>query len=364
MVNVRSILRIAPSTNRPRIYTLDYIRGILILLVLYHHSNGPLGNYVLQFHMPALFLLSGYTEYLLNKEPPFTEYVKSKFIRLIVPYFAFEALNLLLYILLQLITGNLSLSLADAFVSIITCVNNSYLGLYGRLWFLPAIFVSSIISYGIRIFLAKNKPIYILVYCLPLVALSYITCTFLHFRLPFTIDTAFLGSTFLLIGFALGRSIEWWLASKNRLCDLFLFTLFSLIFVLCNRYSNPVCYMYINAYSDFPFMIVCAISGSFIVFILSKMLFPLLQSLSFLRNITTWYSINSLATFPIHLTIKIFFIPILSYVGTNTWYCLFACMFILNIPIVNIISDYFPFMIGKIKKQATNRPRKNKYSLY
>jgi len=73
---------------------LDFVRGILILLVLYHHSMAPYNEYILQFHMPALFILSGYTEYIINKDKSLGKYIKSKFLRLIVPYFSFEVLIL------------------------------------------------------------------------------------------------------------------------------------------------------------------------------------------------------------------------------------------------------------------------------
>ena len=80
---IRNLFHIKSNGVSSRIAYLDFIRGIIILLVLYHHSDAPYGRYILQFHMPALFILSGYTEYLLNRAKPFQAYVKSKFYRLI-----------------------------------------------------------------------------------------------------------------------------------------------------------------------------------------------------------------------------------------------------------------------------------------
>ncbi len=51
----------------------------------------------MQFHMPALFVLSGYTEFCIKKKTSFGAYVKAKFLRVIVPYFCFELLYLILY---------------------------------------------------------------------------------------------------------------------------------------------------------------------------------------------------------------------------------------------------------------------------
>ena len=63
---IRNVFGIKQEENSKRIEYLDFLRGILILLVLYHHASAPFSVFVLQFHMPALFVLSGYTEYLLK----------------------------------------------------------------------------------------------------------------------------------------------------------------------------------------------------------------------------------------------------------------------------------------------------------
>ncbi len=101
-------------------------------------------------------------------------------------------------------------------------------------------------------------------------------------------------------------------------------------------------------------MILCAISGSVIAFIVSKYLFFLLNKITIINDLFFWYGINSLAVFPIHLTIKVFSKPLLAIVGLNNWICILILMFVLTIPIVNFISNYLPFMLGSFnyKKQA------------
>lgn len=133
---------------------------------------------------------------------------------------------------------------------------------------------------------------------------------------------------------------------RNYLLDIVLFMLSGILFVLCNKYADPVCYMYINEYHDFPFMVICAVCGTMPVFIFAKYFMHILGNISFIKNIILWYSINSLTVFPVHLTIKVLFIPLLSKLGMNNWFCLFLLMFVLTIPIVNIINIYFPFIAG------------------
>lgn len=48
--------------GRQRDALVDFLRGAAMLLVLLHHSGCPLGPYILAFHMPHFFVLSGYAE--------------------------------------------------------------------------------------------------------------------------------------------------------------------------------------------------------------------------------------------------------------------------------------------------------------
>lgn len=324
-------------------------------MVLYHHSGAPLNEYVLQFHMPALFILSGYTEFILNKKVNFLDYVRSRFTRLIVPYLFFEMANLILFVGIQILSGTMDLSFVDAIISIVVCINNSYTGLYGRLWFLPAMFVCSVFSYVIKKKVSGNKPLIITLFIAVMLAFSYISCYIVPFRLPFTIDIAFLGTAFFLIGHLFGKYIQQYLDSKNSIYDILLFVGFAVLFLLCNILANPVCHMFTNQYHSFPFMIIAAISGTALVFIFTKLFAPLLQKVQLINNLVVWYSVNSLATFPVHLTIKVLSIPILRHLGIYHWAILLAAMLLLNIPIVNVITQYCPVMLGRFNNTCKNK---------
>ena len=80
----------------------------------------------------------------------FVDYAKSRFIRLIIPYFSFEFLNLMLSIIYNfMICGN-SFEMPSALFCIITCSNSSmYPGLCMRFWFLPCLFVTDLLLWGI-----------------------------------------------------------------------------------------------------------------------------------------------------------------------------------------------------------------------
>ncbi len=246
MNKLLDIFSIRVPINKNRILILDFIRGMLVFSVLYHHAGSPFGPYVLQFHMPALFILSGYTESILNKNTSFFKYVKSRFFRLVVPYFFFEIANLILYVLINLFIKTMDFSFTLAIKDITTCLNSSYTGLYGRLWFLPAMFVCSVFSYIIKAILCKNKHFIIALFIPVMLIFSYISSYIIPFRLPFTIDIAFLGTAFFLLGHICQGAITYICESKNHPLNLLLLIFFSALFILCNKIANPICYMYIN----------------------------------------------------------------------------------------------------------------------
>lgn len=317
-----------------------------MLLVLWHHAMAPLHYVVLQFHMPALFLLSGYTEYCINKDISILAYIKGKFKRLIIPYFLFELFNLIIYFIYNLLFGiKTTTSVTSIISSILFCINNEYMGLYGRLWFLPTIFFSSIFAYIIRKLFINNKK-HIVILSILFFLLSYTVSTFVPFRLPFTIDTSLLGTAYILVGFFAGSFLDSITKEKSHLKNLFLFIATGAAFLLTNILGDPQCYMYINKYTDFDLAIFAALSASLLTFIGCKYLYLVVSKIKLLNSVIMWYSNNSLATFPIHLMIKILATPFLVKIGIYNWFTLLMFMFFINIPLVNIINNYFPFMLG------------------
>lgn len=350
MNRIKTIFFLSIPEQHNRTAVLDYIRGLLVFLILWHHAGAPLSEYVLQFHMPALFLLSGFTEYYIGKSQPFLPYVKKKFWRLVAPYVCFECMNLGVHIVLSLLSGGDSISLTDAITSIILCNNSIYMGLYGRLWFLPVMFFSAVFSHLINGMGKRSKLIPILT--IPaLFVLSYMICAKIPYRIPFALDTAIMGTAFYLLGVVLGPYIRNVLDSHTIIRDICVAVAFILLFVGSNYYGDPYCYMYINQYGDYPIMLIAAVSGSFVTFIIGKWVYLLVHKCKLLDRVITWYSYNSLAVFPVHLLIKVVIVPGFVWGKPYTWIVLLVYMFVLTIPVVNLITSCFPFMLGKLKRR-------------
>lgn len=323
---------------------VDFLRGGAMIFVLLHHSGFPLGKYILAFHMPLFFIISGYIYQNNKPKESFFMYVKRRFVRLMIPYFCFEIINLVIWIILCYIRHE-SVNIIDAFISIITCINTSeYSGLYGRLWFLPCMFMSSIMFKTI-IDLHKSKFSLIASLLLTLL-LSWISTHILKFRLPFTIDTAFMALFFMLSGFVLGKFIEYCLQTGHLIIDIIL-SFCCLVFLYIAVVNNGQMLMYINAYGDYANSIVAAFSGSFAFIIIGKYIYRLFLRFRLCKSFILWYGTNSLAVFPVHLQIKCIGLLLgIPFFNMNYWYVIFLVMLFLSVPIVYVLRKFFPFLTG------------------
>ena len=350
---VKNSFSIRSDTTPGRVELIDFLRGGAMILVLLHHSGFPLGQYILAFHMPLFFVLTGYLEHIGGgTKRSLKEYFKRRFTRLVVPYFTFETLNLIIWCTKCVFEHQSLPEIPETVISIITCVNNNYMGLYGRLWFLPCMFVADMYVWTILKFWRNDRFSHILSVMI-LFALSIITAKVIPFRLPFTIDTALFAAAFIMLGYVFGDAVQILLTKGNDKCKIILAIGSLLYLVYAVRYTDVTVLMFINNYGEYTVSICAAIAGSAAFLILGSYLYRAVKSALFLNNFVIWYGNNSLATFPIHLTIKMFilwYIPVFS-----IWYLLFLGMLFLNIPIVNVITCYFPFMLGKKCNKCTDR---------
>lgn len=163
-----------------------------MILVLLQHTSVPVSDYLLAFHMPLFFMISGYLEAISSagkRKKKFAEFLKSRFIRLMIPYFCFEFVNLIIWYFHCAHSDNV-FRIKDALVSIVAMTNTTnVIGLYGRLWFFPCMFVAEIITYFVYKCFSNSKiSMLMIIGCL--LGLSWFKSIFMVKRLPFTVDTA------------------------------------------------------------------------------------------------------------------------------------------------------------------------------
>lgn len=136
---------------------IDSARGGAILLVVIGHSGCPevLDNLIYSFHMPLFFIVSGY---LFNFEKwsilGYKSFVYSRFNSYIRPYFILCGVNYLICLIIELFQNGIhssSISLMGKWLFGILYVYPSvdYMPNCTPLWFLVALFLSSILFYMI-----------------------------------------------------------------------------------------------------------------------------------------------------------------------------------------------------------------------
>lgn len=165
-----------------------------MFLVLMQHAVIPGWRYLLVFHLPLFFFLSGLVSG--NKElPPFGQYVWSRFKRLMIPYFAFGVVDVIIHFILDAAVYHQGYSVLYGLIGIITCQLEPWGGI-GVYWFLYTIFVAELLLYPINKFLtgcvsAKwGGEILMLL-------LSYCSTHWIDLSL-FSFDKAFMAAAFIL----------------------------------------------------------------------------------------------------------------------------------------------------------------------
>lgn len=332
-------------TNRIDLY--DFLRGVAMIIVMMQHANFPGKQFLLTFHMPLFFFLSGMV--VGGRElPSFGKYVLSKFKRLMIPYFTFGFLTILInYCCLTLFGKEYDILMAA--VGIITgqygFVSDTYSGIY---WFLFVMFMADLMIYPINKYLWNNK-IAIWGGAFLFLVLSYLTTHL--FPIPiFTIEKSFMGATFILLGELCKPYTRYLYETKCGWKETLVITLAIVGVFVSERMNDEKVLMYLNQYGKYGWFLFGAVSGIVAVLLISKNIYIWWSKNKHWKySLVMWVGFNSLVLFPVHLMIKV-------YLGQFVSFCpgscilLFLIMFVFGIPLCNFITNYMPWMLGMTKK--------------
>lgn len=155
----RHALLMSCSVNKSsRIEYIDIAKGIAILCVMTSHlCHGHLHKLLFSFEVPLFFFLSGF---FLRRTSPFSEISKKRLKQLIIPFMGLATFVTLIRVIYVILHNTAS------FEKIISTVLITFSGEWsdasmGPYWFLPALFISSLItSVLLRL---KNGVLYALV---------------------------------------------------------------------------------------------------------------------------------------------------------------------------------------------------------
>ena len=170
-----------------RLNFIDISKGIGIILVILSHVYSPLMQWASPCFIPIFFVVSGYcTTHLIS--------VKKKFVKLMLPYLIFTVILLVVYVdfkpvnFIGAIYSRWCLYPIDSTSNIYFLRSGN-----GPLWFLTSMFLA-FCCYKI-IQLSKHPFRITIIY----ISITYIL-SYLPILLPWSVDTAFLMSVFILAG--------------------------------------------------------------------------------------------------------------------------------------------------------------------
>lgn len=224
-----------------RIRYIDIARAFAIILIVFGHAIshsdhvGNLYKFIYSFHVALFFFISGILT--INIESNFGEYLKKKFIRIMIPYFIWATLFLIPFILFtdgnEIFNLNSNNGLNVMLLKIIYGNgNNDALNQNTPLWFLPTLFCMSIINYFIIKINEKinnrisNKNVDIIIYIL-LVVIGFMS-TKIKFYLPWGINNAIAFENIFYLGYIFSKYDIMKYLKQNRYIP-FIFLLIGII---------------------------------------------------------------------------------------------------------------------------------------
>lgn len=365
-----------------RLHWIDSLKGIGIILVVFAHYRLPvaLDTYIFSFHMPLFFFISGFLFNFEKYSESAPNFVKRRFKSLIVPYFCFALLTCLFYFLLDTVFQP-GVTNIDFFVNTIPYGIYSILYALGPLvsynpplWFLSCLFVTELLFY----WAAKKyypEPKKLVLWLTAAGILGYLYSVYVPFRLPWNADVALSALAFYGTGNLFRKYVQsveepgssFNFISESRLRNKFsqfgkffpgIFILLNLLyFVYLLKFpTSDKVNMNVLQYGNFFSYYLLAFSGIFTYFYLSKKVGS--------SKILEYYGKNSLIVLALHFPLKDVLTKlavIIIGVEIESFYfetALALGLTVINLlclaPVIFVINNYFPFILGKRKTQKNS----------
>ena len=376
-----------------RLHWIDALKGMGIMLVVFAHHSLPvaLDTYIFSFHMPLFFFISGFLLDFEKYAESGANFAKGRFRSLIVPYFGFALLTCLFYFLLdtafQPEVINIKFFEADALYGVYSILYalGPMISYNPPLWFLTCLFITELFFYG----LAKkyySEPKKLLFWLSAAGVIGYLYSEYVPFRLPWNVDVALSAVVFYGAGNLFRKYIE---SEERRPEDNFadfgsrsdsiesgsvsglnlrkillrvnkylpgLFILLNLLYLgyLLEFPTTEKVNMNVLKYGNFLSYYLLAFSGTIAFVYLFKNI----------RNskILEYYGRNSLIVLALHFPLKDILTKLallafgvkLEYFYYNVAFALSLTMLnlLILVPVIYLITSYFPFLVGKKSSSA------------
>ena len=191
----------APEKEKPRLYSVDVMKGLLILAVVLSHAwfakGNILGDYF-PYSMPAFFFLAGY---VYRPGRTYLQNIGRRAVQLLIPYLFFSIYcNLLYPIYMKLVVGSQPMDLWTA-----TLKSDAMNMLMSTpMWFLTSLFTASIVFFAVVNLVRKSwaKTFIAMAVCVGLTLVIEIIKKGAF--VPWHLDYALFGCSMMLLGACLG----------------------------------------------------------------------------------------------------------------------------------------------------------------
>ncbi len=358
-----------------RLQWIDALKGIGIILVVFAHHSLPvaLDTYIFSFHMPLFFFISGFLFDFGKYAESAANFVRGRFRSLIVPYFCFAVITGLFYFLLDT-AFQPGVTNIEFFENSILHGTSHILVAFGPevsynppLWFLTCLFVTELLFYGLtkKYYIEPKK----LVFWLAISGvIGYLYSVYVPFRIPWNVDVALAAIVFYGAGNLFRKLTEqekesgtsFSLKLDSGLIEKFsrvekylpvIATLLSLLYLgyLLKFPTDAKVNMNVLQYGSFFSFYLLAFAGIFSFVYLFKKIGS--------SKILEYYGRNSLTILALHFPLKdILTKLVIIILGVDTEYFYYNAGFALSltvlnllclIPVIFLINNYFPFLLGK-----------------
>lgn len=349
-----------------RIRYLDMARGLGMLFVVMGHVeyiNVDVRQWIAAFHMPLFFLLSGILIYEKREEKKnYIGTIAKKLRRIMIPYAVFSLLSFCVE------GGRVALKGLDEWDVVLRQFFQSlcFQGV-STLWFLPALFVSEVVFIGVR---KKTSHIgTIIISCVLVGVTSFLNIQekafyeihggVLRWELLHDVGSMLIRN-FFCVGFVMvGYYTDKLFLRKvqKKELELLVFFLCAGVAILTIAATTGVDLRFMQL-NFLPLYLGAAVSGAITVILGCRLLEKI--SVAPLNWVLEYYGRNSLIVMVTHMDLRVLYcsiklagkVPFLSKSPLGYASVIVLMVFLLEIPVIWIINHFFPFVLGKAKKEA------------
>lgn len=258
--------------------TLKFLGIFAIYLGHYGEIAKKAYPFVFEYHVPLFFFISGFF-FKYNSNESITQYIKNKFVHLMIPYFVFS----LIYLLFLFITKNVFINdVPSMLLEILTGIRNY--SFIGPLWFINCLFVMQVLNKFLSKIYKEKKHYYILT---GFFLLIITTCIFpiLKIDIPsffWNIDSALYYYFYFTLGMILYPKLNKIKLNKNKPFGIIVLILIFIVltaFTYC-IYKKGGIYLYqkLNINNDFLYILYYHIKTIILIIynvIIAKILSPI-----------------------------------------------------------------------------------------